>query len=127
MRQALDGRLPLLAAPALALTTTLVLAAVTDQTGPVLLWGGLTTLVSAAPSAAPATLIHPVVWTCAALVTVLVVAASASIGLFYSPVVLALPLSRYFAAAARADRCRDTAEGAPHSVCGTPPGRTGTG
>lgn len=99
MRQTYNARLPLLPAPALALTATLALVALTDQPGPVTLWGGLATLVAAAPFAAPQQYLRPAVWSCAALVTVLVVMGGASIGFFYAPVVVALPLSLYFAPA----------------------------
>lgn len=96
MRQTQSDRLPLLVAPALALTATLLLAALTDQTGPVALWGGLTTLVAAVPFTVPRRYLRPAVWSCAALVTVLVVMGSASFGFFYAPAAIALPLSGFF-------------------------------
>ena len=99
MRPIHSGRVPLLSAPALALTATLLLMLSTGQVGQVALWGGLATLLSAVPLAVPWHYLRPAVWMCAALVTVLVVIASASIGLFYSPVVIALPLSLFFASA----------------------------
>ncbi|WP_017589265.1 hypothetical protein [Nocardiopsis ganjiahuensis] len=98
MRQTHSGRLPLLVAPAFALVATLLLVALAERTGPVLLWGGLATLVSAVPFAVPQRHLHPAVWACAALVTVLVVLGSASIGFFYAPAAIALPLSRYLTA-----------------------------
>lgn len=99
MRQTYNGRPSLLLAPALALTATLALLAITEQTGVVTLWGGLATLVAAVPLVVPQEYLRPAVWTCAALVTVLVVMGSASIGFFYAPVVVALPLSLCFAPA----------------------------
>lgn len=96
MRKTCSDRLPLLVAPALALTATLPLVALTDQTGPVTLWGGLATLVAAVPFAVQKRYLRPAAWTCAALVTVLVVIGSASVGLFYAPVAIALPLSVFF-------------------------------
>ncbi|GAB3744400.1 hypothetical protein [Nocardiopsis nanhaiensis] len=99
MRTIHSGRLSLLSAPALSLTATLLLTLSTGQLGPVVLWGGLATLVAAVPLAVPWHYLRPAVWMCAALVTVLVVIASASIGLFYTPVLIALPLSLFFASA----------------------------
>ena len=96
MRPIRSGRLPLLIAPALALTATLPLVLSTGRPGPVALWGGLAVLVSAVPLVVPWGYLRPAVWTCAALVTVLVVVTGASTGLFYSPVVVALPLSLLF-------------------------------
>ncbi len=99
MQQTRNERLPLLLGPALALAATLSLVALGDQPGRVLLWGGLTILACAVPFAVPQRLIRPSVWACAALVTVLVVLGSASIGFFYAPAAIALPLSHYFARA----------------------------
>lgn len=96
MRPIHDGRLPLLTSPALALAATLPLLFLTGQPGPVALWGGLAALLAALPLAVPPHWLRPAVWTCAALATVLVVVASAPIGLFYSPVAVALPLSLLF-------------------------------
>lgn len=96
MRPIHSGRLPLLSAPALALTATLPLMLLTGQPGPVALWGGLATLVAAVPLAAPPRYLRPAVWMCAALLTVLVVITGASIGFFYAPAVIALPLSFLF-------------------------------
>ncbi|WP_017581994.1 hypothetical protein [Nocardiopsis valliformis] len=96
MRPIHSGRTPLLIAPALALTATLPLMFLTGQPGAVALWGGLATLVAAVPLAVPPHYLRPAVWMCAALVTVLVVITGASIGFFYSPVVLALPLAFFF-------------------------------
>lgn len=96
MRQNYSDRLPLLVAPALALTATLLLVALTDQAGPVALWGGLATLVAGVPFAVPQLYLQPSVWTCAALVTVLVVITGATIGFFYAPAAIALPLSGFF-------------------------------
>jgi hypothetical protein len=99
MRPIHNGRPPLLIAPALALTATLTLVFLTGRPGPVALWGGLAVLVSAVPLVVPWDYLRPAVWMCAALVTVLVIIAGASIGLFYSPVVIALPLGYLFTCA----------------------------
>ncbi|MFD0772889.1 hypothetical protein ACFQZ2_03015 [Streptomonospora algeriensis] len=84
------GRAALIAAPIAAAAATVILMATAGAVPQVLIWGGLTTLVTLVPVIVPARYRRTVIWICAAAVLAAVGLAILSIGAYFVPALIAL-------------------------------------
>lgn len=87
------GKIALFTAPVVAIAATLLLMAATAQAPQILGWGGLITLVTAAPLAVPLRYRCIAIWVCAALVLAMIALSILSIGVYFTPALAALAIA----------------------------------